>query len=113
MRSRLHLATLVAAVVATLSPVLTAGPAQAASLRTWNRLAHCESSGRWHIDTGNGYYGGLQFSSSTWRAFGGRRFARQAHRARKREQIVVAERVRRRQGWRAWPHCSRKIGLRR
>ena len=79
----------------------------------WSCLAHYESTHRWHINTGNGYYGGLQFSRSTWRAFGGRKFARNAHRATKAEQIRVAERVRRHQGWRAWPTCSRRLGLRR
>ena len=113
MRSRLHIASLVLALFAGLSPALAAVPAEAATLRTWNRLAQCESSGRWHINTGNGYYGGLQFSSRTWRGFGGRRFARQAHRASKREQIRIAEKVRRVQGWGAWPHCSRRIGVRR
>jgi hypothetical protein len=81
-------------------------------MRTWERLARCESGGRWHINTGNGYYGGLQFSAGTWRAYGGRKFAYNAHLATKREQIVVAERVRRGQGWGAWPHCSRAIGVR-
>ncbi len=113
MRSRLHIASLVIALFAGLSPALVATPAEAATLRTWNRLAQCESGGRWHINTGNGYYGGLQFSARTWRAFGGRRFARNAHRAHKSEQIRVAERVRRVQGWGAWPHCSRRLGLRR
>jgi hypothetical protein len=92
-----------------------AGPtnsAEAASKRVWNRLAQCESGGRWHINTGNGYYGGLQFSRSTWRGFGGGKYARFAHRATKGEQIRVAERVRRVQGWGAWPSCSSRIGLR-
>ena len=111
MRARMFVATAVAAVTAT-TPIALASPADAAALRTWNRLAQCESSGRWHINTGNGYYGGLQFSASTWKAFGGRKFARNAHRARKAEQIRVAERVRRHQGWGAWPHCSRVIGVR-
>jgi resuscitation-promoting factor RpfA len=110
--ARLHIASLVIALLAGLTPALVAIPAEAATLRTWNRLAQCESGGRWHINTGNGYYGGLQFSSSTWRGFGGRRFARQAHRATKSEQIRVAERVRRAQGWGAWPYCSRRVGLR-
>ncbi|GAB2742243.1 transglycosylase family protein [Nocardioides pakistanensis] len=111
MRSRMFLATVVA-FLAALAPNLVAAPAEAATLRTWKRLAQCESGQRWHINTGNGYYGGLQFSPSTWRAFGGRKFARNAHRAMPREQIRIAEKVRRAQGWGAWPHCSRKIGLR-
>jgi resuscitation-promoting factor RpfA len=90
--------------------IIGAAPAQAASVSTWNRLAQCESSGRWHIDTGNGYYGGLQFSMSTWRAHGGG-YGNPA-RATKAKQIKIAERVRQSQGWGAWPACSKKIGLR-
>ena len=62
---------------ATLTPVVALdAPRDAASARTWDRIAHCESSGRWHINTGNGYYGGLQISPSTWRGYGGKKFAR-------------------------------------
>jgi hypothetical protein len=111
MRSRMFLATLVA-LVAALAPMLVSSPAEAASLSTWKRLAQCESGGRWHINTGNGYYGGLQFSGPTWRSYGGRKFAYNAHRASRDEQIRIAEKVRRSQGWGAWPSCSRKIGLR-
>ncbi len=111
MRFRMLIAILVAATAA-LIPVLVATPAEAASLRTRKRLAKCESGGRWHINTGNGYYGGLQFSSSTWRAHGGRKYARNAHRASRAQQIRIAEKVRRSQGWGAWPSCSRRIGLR-
>lgn len=93
-------------------PVLTGPAAEAATLRTWNRLAHCESTSRWHINNGNGYYGGLQISPSTWRAFGGKKFARLPHRATKGEQIRIGERIKRGQGWGAWPHCSRVIGVR-
>ena len=110
MRSRMFISSLVIAAFALLAPLLAMAPAHAASMATWERLAQCESGGRWHINTGNGYYGGLQFSGSTWKAFGGRKFGYNAHRATKREQIVVAERVRRTQGWGAWPHCSRQIG---
>src|SRR4028118_277179 len=63
------------------SPLLAVAPAEAATDRTWNRLAECESGGRWHINTGNGYYGGLQFSASTWRGYGGGKYANYAHRA--------------------------------
>ena len=93
-------------------PVLTGPAAEAATTRTWNRMAHCESTSRWHVNTGNGYYGGLQISPRTWRAFGGKKFAQLPHRATKREQIRVAERIKRNQGWGAWPHCSRAIGVR-
>jgi hypothetical protein len=111
MRARMFVATLVA-VISALTPALLASPAEGATLRTWKRLAQCESGQRWHINTGNGYYGGLQFSGPTWRAFGGRKFAHNAHRATRAEQIRIAEKVRRVQGWGAWPYCSRKIGLR-
>ncbi len=90
---------------------VTAVPAHAASLDTWNRLAQCESSGNWSINTGNGFYGGIQFTQSTWREFGGLRYAPRADLATKAEQITVAERVLRVQGWNAWPTCSRKLGL--
>ena len=92
-------------------PLVVAPSALAASDSTWDRLAQCESGGRWDIDTGNGYSGGLQFSPSTWRAFGGGEFAARAHQASRAEQIVVDERTLAEQGWGAWPACSRKLGL--
>lgn len=76
---------------------------------TWDELAQCESSGNWSTDSGNGYHGGLQFSPSTWKAFGGSGAAHEASRA---EQIAVAERVQATQGWQAWPACSKRLGLR-
>jgi nucleoid-associated protein YgaU len=89
----------------------TAVPAEAASKTVWDKVAKCESGGRWHINTGNGYYGGLQFSSSTWRAYGGKKYASKAHKASKAEQIAIARRVLASQGPGAWPHCSRKAHL--
>ncbi|MGI8576074.1 MAG: transglycosylase family protein [Egibacteraceae bacterium] len=77
--------------------------------RVWNRLARCESDGRWGAATGNGYYGGLQFSLSSWRAVGGSGYP---HRASRAEQIKRGQRLRARQGWGAWPHCSARLGLR-
>jgi resuscitation-promoting factor RpfA len=112
MRSRMSIASLAVGVAAALAPIATATPAQAASVATWDRLAQCESGGRWHINTGNGFYGGLQFTRSTWISFGGKRFAPMAHKATRLEQIKVAERVKRVQGWRAWPACTAKLGLR-
>ena len=85
------------------------GTANAAPDSDWDRLAQCESGGNWGINTGNGYYGGLQFSASTWRAFGG---TGMPHQASKAEQIAVAERTLAAQGWGAWPACSKKMGLR-
>jgi resuscitation-promoting factor RpfA len=83
-------------------------PATAAPVSTWDALAQCESTGNWSINTGNGYYGGLQFSPSTWRAFGG---SGMPHQASKSEQIRVAENTLAAQGWGAWPACSAKLGL--
>ena len=94
-----------------LAAVLPAANAQAASSSTWNRIAACESGGNWHINTGNGYYGGLQFSAGTWSAHGGGRYASRADLATREEQIVIAERVLRSQGWGAWPACSSRLGL--
>jgi len=76
---------------------------------TWDKVAQCESGGNWAISTGNGFHGGLQFTASTWRSFGGTGMPHQASRT---EQIAVAERVLAAQGWKAWPACSRKLGLR-
>ena len=111
MRTRAF-ATLVAVFTAVLITMLTAVPANAATTRQWNRLANCESGGRWHVNTHNGYYGGLQISAGTWRAYGGRRLAALPHHASKRKQMRVAERILRGQGWGAWPVCSRRAGLR-
>jgi resuscitation-promoting factor RpfA len=93
------------------APLLAAAPAaNAAPDTTWDRVAQCESSGNWSISTGNGFFGGLQFTASTWRAFGGTQFAELANHATREQQIVVAERVLAGQGWGAWPVCSRKAG---
>ncbi|MBC3761687.1 transglycosylase family protein [Quadrisphaera oryzae] len=75
----------------------------------WDSIAQCESGGNWSINTGNGFYGGLQFSQGTWRAFGG---AGSASSATREQQIAVAQRVQAAQGWGAWPSCTRKLGLR-
>lgn len=90
------------------APLLVAAPANAAPDTAWDKLAKCESGGRWDINTGNGFHGGLQFTTSTWRSFGGSGVPHQASRT---EQIAVAERVLAAQGWKAWPACSRKLGL--
>jgi len=76
----------------------------------WDQLAQCESTQNWDADTGNGYRGGLQFTDATWRAYGGRHYAPTADRASRDEQIAVAKKVQRSQGWDAWPTCSRKLG---
>lgn len=77
----------------------------------WDRVAQCESSGDWDINTGNGFYGGLQFTTGTWKAFGGQQFADRADHATKAEQIAVARRTLYSQGPGAWPVCSVKAGL--
>ncbi|WP_149361032.1 transglycosylase family protein [Lolliginicoccus suaedae] len=79
---------------------------------TWDALAQCESNGNWSINTGNGYYGGLQFSQGTWAAHGGTQYAPTANLATREQQIATAEKVRATQGWGAWPACSSKLGLR-
>ncbi len=88
--------------------VLT-GQASAAASNDWDAVAQCESSGNWAINTGNGYSGGLQFSSSTWAAFGGHEYASNAHVATKAQQIAVAERTLDVQGPGAWPSCGKAL----
>jgi hypothetical protein len=83
--------------------------ARAAGAGVWDQLARCESGGNWAANTGNGYYGGLQFSASSWAAVGGTGLPHQHSRA---TQIAMGERLRAAQGWGAWPSCSRRIGLR-
>lgn len=92
-------------------PTSVATPA-VASGSVWDRLAQCESSGNWHINTGNGFYGGLQFTKSTWLAFGGGQYAPRADLATREQQIAIAEKTLAVQGWGAWPACSSKLGLR-
>ncbi|BBY24851.1 resuscitation-promoting factor RpfB [Mycobacterium stomatepiae] len=78
----------------------------------WDAIASCEAGGNWAINTGNGYYGGVQFDQSTWERNGGLRFAARADLASRDEQITVAEVTRERQGWGAWPVCSGRAGAR-
>ncbi|MEO7267764.1 MAG: transglycosylase family protein [Knoellia sp.] len=82
-----------------------------ATENVWDRVATCESGGNWSINTGNGYYGGLQFSYSTWKAFGGQTYATTANLASKSQQILVAQKVLKVQGPGAWPVCSVRAGL--
>jgi len=78
----------------------------------WDAISRCEAGGNWAINTGNGYYGGVQFDQSTWERNGGTRFAPRADLATREEQIAVAEVTRARQGWGAWPVCSGRAGAR-
>jgi LysM repeat protein len=107
--------TTAAAVTMITGAVLGVGaiPAGAAPVSVWDRVAACESGGNWHINTGNGYYGGLQFSAGTWRAHGGTAYASRADLASKGAQIAVAERVLNTQGPGAWPVCGLRAGLSR
>ncbi|NUU22911.1 MAG: peptidoglycan DD-metalloendopeptidase family protein [Streptomycetaceae bacterium] len=93
------------------APIIGATSASAASVSTWDKVAQCESTGNWAINTGNGFYGGLQFTSSTWQAFGGGQYASRADLATKDQQIAIAEKVLASQGPGAWPVCSVKAGL--
>ncbi|CCH28027.1 transglycosylase family protein [Actinosynnema sp. NPDC047251] len=78
----------------------------------WDRLANCEATGNWAINTGNGYYGGLQFNKGTWDAYGGAAYAAYPHQASREQQIAVATKLRdARGGYSAWPHCQQKLGL--
>ncbi|MBL1101355.1 LysM peptidoglycan-binding domain-containing protein [Streptomyces coffeae] len=98
------LAGLAGAAVA--APLIGATSASAATTAQWDTVAQCESGGNWSINTGNGYYGGLQFSSSTWAAYGGTAFAPTADKATKDQQIQIAEKVLGSQGKGAWPVCG-------
>ncbi|MFH9398841.1 transglycosylase family protein [Streptomyces sp. NPDC017638] len=88
------------------APLMAAGNASAATASQWDAVAQCESGGNWSINTGNGYYGGLQFSASTWAAYGGTQYASTADKASKGQQISVAEKVLAAQGKGAWPVCG-------
>src|SRR4051794_20308318 len=101
------LAGVTGAVVA--APLMAAGNASAATASEWDAVAQCESGGNWSINTGNGYYGGLQFSASTWAAYGGTQYAAQANQAAKAQQIAVAEKVLAAQGKGAWPVCGKGL----
>jgi uncharacterized protein YabE (DUF348 family) len=79
---------------------------------TWDALSRCEAGGNWAINTGNGFYGGVQFDQNTWERNGGLRYAQRADLATREEQIAIAEITRARQGWGAWPVCSGRLGVR-
>lgn len=98
----------IAGVALSASAANAAIPSATAPASTWDSLAQCESGGNWGINTGNGYSGGLQFSPSTWAAYGGTGSAANASRE---QQIAVAEKVQAGQGWGAWPACAAKLGL--
>lgn len=89
---------------------VAAPAAQAAPVSAWDQVAQCESGGNWKINTGNGYYGGLQFSAQTWSGFGGTKYAPTANQATKAQQIEIAEKVLAKQGAGAWPNCGKVLG---
>jgi hypothetical protein len=103
--------------IAAAAPTAPPAPAAPAPVVTydggtvWDQLAQCESGGNWAINTGNGYYGGLQFSYGTWLGYGGGEFAEYAHLATREQQIIVAERLHGARGFSPWPACSAKLGL--
>ncbi|GHI88088.1 transglycosylase family protein [Streptomyces xanthophaeus] len=109
-RPRLAAAIATAAVTLSLS-ALSVGSAEAASVATWDKVAQCESTGNWSINTGNGYFGGLQIVKSTWDAFGGKQYAAYPHQATKKQQILTAERILAGQGAGAWGGCAVKANL--
>lgn len=109
-RARTTAALAGAALLAPLGLLAASGNAAAADSGVWDRIAQCESGGNWHINTGNGYHGGLQFSPSTWRAYGGTAYAPTADQATREQQIAIATKVQRGQGWGAWPVCSARAG---
>lgn len=88
-----------------------AAPATPVDGNVWDRLAQCESGGNWHINTGNGYYGGLQFSPRTWTGNGGGIYAPTANLATREQQIEIAEHIRAGRGFSPWPACAAKLGL--
>ncbi|MER5363425.1 transglycosylase family protein [Streptomyces sp. NPDC002785] len=111
--SRLNRASLTVTVggVGIALPLIAASSAGAASTDVWEKVAACESTGNWHINSGNGYFGGLQFTRSTWAAYGGTVYAPRADLATKDQQIAIAEKVLEGQGPGAWPGCSTRAGL--
>ena len=95
--------------VGTKEEAVSSGGGSTSGNSVWDRLAQCESGGNWSINTGNGFYGGVQFSASTWRAMGGSGLP---HQASRETQIAMGERLKASQGWGAWPGCASKLGLR-
>jgi len=106
---RIALGLTAAGVAGTAALLGPASAAQASSVN-WDAIAQCESGGNWSISTGNGFYGGLQFTKGTWKAYGGTKYASTANKASRSEQIRIAEKVLSGQGIGAWPVCGKKGG---
>ena len=100
---------LAAALALTDAAVASSAASAGGSIAQFERLASCESGGRWNINTGNGYYGGLQFHLATWRGLG---MGGYPHQASKAAQIAAGQKLHSQRGWQPWPACSRKLGLR-
>jgi hypothetical protein len=112
-RTILRAGVVAAAVTAPLAitgSAMAAPAAKDAGDAKWDKLAKCESTNNWNANTGNGFKGGLQFTDSTWKEFGGKQYAPHPHQATREEQIAVAKRVQQEQGWNAWPTCTKKLG---
>ncbi|HEY0530005.1 MAG TPA: transglycosylase family protein [Actinoplanes sp.] len=107
--ARIALGITAAGVAGTAALLGPASAAQASSVN-WDAVAQCESGGNWSINTGNGFYGGLQFTKGTWKAYGGTKYASTANKASRSEQIAIAEKVLDGQGIGAWPVCGKKGG---
>ncbi|WP_283251148.1 transglycosylase family protein [Rhabdothermincola salaria] len=90
----------------------SAGAPSVSGGSVWDTIAQCESSGNWSMNSGNGFYGGLQFTQQSWQYVGGTQYAAMPHQASRAQQIAAAERLLARQGWGAWPACSARAGLR-
>ncbi|RST07373.1 hypothetical protein EF910_06755 [Streptomyces sp. WAC07149] len=110
-RRRAFVTATTTALAAVALSTLASGSAQAASVATWDKVAHCESTDNWSINTGNGYYGGLQILKSTWDAYGGTQYAAYPHQATKQQQILTAEKILAGQGAGAWGSCGSAAGL--
>ncbi|MFW0795607.1 transglycosylase family protein [Gordonia sp. CPCC 205515] len=111
-RSKLDASVLAPPKPATVKIGTKAGAPFVAAGSVWDSLAQCESTGNWAINTGNGFYGGIQFDQNTWDRWGGQEFAPRADLATREEQIAIASKTQAAQGWGAWPSCSSSLGLR-
>jgi resuscitation-promoting factor RpfA len=110
MTGRIGLGIVVAGAAGAASLLGPVSAAHADSGVNWDAVAQCESGGNWSINTGNGFYGGLQFTQGTWAAYGGRQYAARADQASRAQQIAVAEKVLNGQGIGAWPVCGARGG---
>ena len=106
---KLHTKTIIAAVAAVSISTGVAATANAEVTHNWDAVSECESGNNWSIATGNGYYGGLQFSASTWAGYGGHEFAPNAHQATREQQIIIGELTLASQGPGAWPACQSRL----